>query len=132
MTLCRQCGKDLSTVDEIHSVEGMLFCSKLCAVAHKASSRIAAANAEANKWYNDCAEAISPSDIGLVKYTPEQFGGIRTCYAQNDDITFILKGNFVGDRFIGEEVIGFYYGEPDMQTTLKYVNQALEATLNNQ
>ena len=126
MTLCRQCGKDLRTVDEIHSVEGMLFCSKLCAVVHKASSRIVAANAEANKWYNDCAEVISPSDIGLVKYTPEQLSGISTCYAQNDDITFILKGNFVDNRFIGKEVIGFYYGEPDIQTTLKYVKAAFE------
>ena len=63
--VCANCGKDLRTVDEIHVVEGMHFCSKTCAIVHQANVIIQSAQEMATEWYNDCAEIVTPRDIGL-------------------------------------------------------------------
>ena len=64
--VCAGCCKDLRKVKEIHAVEGMLYCSKKCAVNHQASIIIASAMDTAEEWYNNCAETITPRDIGLI------------------------------------------------------------------
>lgn len=63
--ICAWCKKDLRTVDEIHVVEGQHFCSKACAVHHQTDVIIASAKDMAIEWYDDCAEIVIPSDIGI-------------------------------------------------------------------
>ena len=63
--VCRRCGKDLRMVDEIHAVEGMHFCSKKCAIDHKVVVITISAKHAALQWYNDCAETVTPTDIGI-------------------------------------------------------------------
>lgn len=65
MTGCERCGIDLSTVDEIHAVEGQLYCSKECAIINQAEIIIASAKDAAIEWYDACAEVVAPEDIGL-------------------------------------------------------------------
>ena len=65
--ICAWCKKDLRTVDEIHVVEGYHFCSKNCAIADQTEVIIDTAKEKATEWYNDCAEIVTPIDIGLVK-----------------------------------------------------------------
>ena len=63
---CRHCGKDLSTVEEIHAAEGMLFCSDLCAIDYHTELIIMSAKEQAKEWYSKYAETVTPSDIGLT------------------------------------------------------------------
>lgn len=63
--ICMHCGKDLRKVKEIHVVEGMHFCSKLCAISYQTSVIIASAKETAMQWYEDCAETVTPTDIGI-------------------------------------------------------------------
>ena len=63
--VCANCGKDLRKVDEIHVVEGMHFCNKSCAIVHQVNVIIQSAEATATQWYDDCAEIVTPRDIGL-------------------------------------------------------------------
>lgn len=65
--VCMLCGEQFNT-DEVHAVEGMLFCSKACALGHKVF--IGADMAEAAQWYEDYAEIVNPVDIGIeTKYS---------------------------------------------------------------
>lgn len=63
--VCVHCGKDLRKVDEIHSVEGLLYCSEECAIEEQMSVIIASARDTATQWYRDCAEVVTPTDIGI-------------------------------------------------------------------
>lgn len=65
-TRCHHCNKDLSTVAEIHAAEGMLFCSDLCAINHEMDLIIMSAKERAKEWYNEYAEVVTPSDIGIA------------------------------------------------------------------
>lgn len=49
---------------------------------------------------------------------------IRAVYAANEDMTFILKEttNPEGDP-ISTEVVGFYYGEPDDESTKHFIGK---------
>ena len=63
--VCMYCEKDLRTVDEIHAVEGQLYCSKECAIKAQTEVIIASAKDTAQEWYDDCAEIVTPKDIGI-------------------------------------------------------------------
>lgn len=63
--VCRYCGKDLRTVDEIHTSEGMLFCSEECTVNHYTDEIIANAKEQAKAMYRDFAEIVTAEDIGI-------------------------------------------------------------------
>lgn len=65
MTECKHCHMDLSKVEEVHAVQGDLFCSKECAVEHIADTIVRSATKRAFDIYNNCAETVLPSDIGL-------------------------------------------------------------------
>ena len=66
-TCCHRCGKDLSTVEEIHAAEGMLFCSEDCAIGWQIDLTIATAKEQAQEWYDEYAEIVSPANIGIAK-----------------------------------------------------------------
>jgi len=63
---CHRCNKDLSTVEEIHAAEGMLFCSEDCTVNHYMDEIITNAKEQAKEAYCTYAEVITPKDIGLA------------------------------------------------------------------
>lgn len=50
---------------------------------------------------------------------------IYTAYAPDADITFIMRDTFnlVGDELESTAVVGFYYGEPDEQTTREFIGK---------
>jgi hypothetical protein len=53
---------------------------------------------------------------------------LYTTYAQDTDITFILKDTYNGSNtLIKTEVVGFYYGEPNEIDTCNYKNNCLTA-----
>lgn len=62
---CAHCGTLLNTCEEIHAVEGILYCSKECAIYSRINEMVLNAKECASEWYNDCAEIVSPNDIGL-------------------------------------------------------------------
>ena len=64
---CAQCNKPLSGCDEIHAVEGSLYCSKECAIDARMELIINSAKEQAAEWYNDYAETVTPADIGILK-----------------------------------------------------------------
>ena len=39
-------------------------------------------------------------------------------YSEAHDMSFILKDTYIGGAIISTEVIGFYYGEPNVEATL--------------
>lgn len=45
---------------------------------------------------------------------------IHTVYAEQDDMTFIMEVTTDG-TMTWEEVVGWYYGEPDDEATMKFV-----------
>lgn len=63
---CHHCNKDLSTVEEIHASEGMLFCSEDCTVNHYVDEIITNAKESAKEIYCEFAEIVTPKDIGIV------------------------------------------------------------------
>lgn len=67
MDKCKHCGKDLSTVEEIHSVEGLLYCSRICAIMYKKTLITTFAQSLAIDWYDSHAEIVTPEDIGIKK-----------------------------------------------------------------
>ena len=67
ITRCHHCNKDLSTVEEIHAAEGMLFCSEECAINYEMDLIIMSAKEQAKEWYNEYAEIVTPADIGIIK-----------------------------------------------------------------
>lgn len=52
---------------------------------------------------------------------------IYTVYASNDDITFIMRDTMNDDGLVSVEVIGFYYGTPNVEATMQFKNK-LKAT----
>lgn len=112
--VCAHCGKDLTKLNEVHSVEGQLYCNKECAIAHQTEIIIASAEDTATEWYNDSAEIVSTRDIGLV------YEKKWTAYSQDTDVTTIFLSRCLDaecEEVISTEVIGFYFGEPDESST---------------
>lgn len=52
---------------------------------------------------------------------------IYTVYSEHDDITFVMRDTMNDNGLISVEVTGFYYGSPDVQSTVKFKNK-LKAT----
>ena len=48
---------------------------------------------------------------------------IYEVYAENDEITFIMKDTYKNDNIISVELVGFYFGEPDEAMTEKFINK---------
>lgn len=120
-TTCAHCAKDLATVEEIHAVEGNLYCSVECAIESQidtvASTLTATAKKVLNDWYNDNAEIVTPQDIGLV------YDRRWTAYSPEADVTtiFLTKSRDKEfDDIISTEVVGFYWGPPDEKNTELY------------
>lgn len=110
--VCNNCGKDLRLLDEIHVVEGLPYCSKDCAVEHQANIITSSALNTAKEWYRDCAEIVTPRDIGMVSEI------IYTHHIKENDITIIFKAlHGEDDKYICTDVIGMYRGEPNEQDT---------------
>lgn len=63
--VCMKCGKPLSQVNEIHTSEGMLFCSEECCVNFYIDEIIINAKESAQAMYRDFAEIVTREDIGI-------------------------------------------------------------------
>ena len=48
---------------------------------------------------------------------------IDEIYAEKDDMTFLMKREYINKTLISEEVIGWYYGEPDHKATCRFVGK---------
>ena len=46
---------------------------------------------------------------------------IYTAYAETTDMTFIMCDTYNGDDLVSTEVIGFYYGMPEVNLTNEYI-----------
>lgn len=112
--VCCYCGKDLRVVNEIHTAEGHLSCSKECLINFYIDEVTMNAKASATALYNDLAEVVTPEDIGLCQES------IYTAYSNDSDITFIMKDTLDGDKVLKTEVVGFYHGGPDESATETY------------
>lgn len=113
--VCQQCGKDLRTVEEIHVVEGMHFCSEKCAVENQAEAVRSSAYELAQQWYNDCHEIVTPVDIGIT-YEEKWL-------TRSGDINVIFLSKYrdaAHDELISTEVIGFYFGDVSDEATEKF------------
>ena len=120
--VCHNCRRDLRAFKEIHSVEGMLFCSEECAIAHETYVIMASAKEQAKAWYNDFAEVVAAEDIGISDYD-----SIWTAHSSTNDITTIFKTVYEHGAIVSTEVVGFYFGEPNDAETQKHTGQ-LKAT----
>ena len=47
---------------------------------------------------------------------------IYTVYAREDDMTFIMNEDMLAHTI---SVVGFYFGEPDDEATIKYTNNTV-------
>lgn len=47
---------------------------------------------------------------------------IEEHYCNETDHTFIMKATYEGEDLVAEQVIGFYWGEPDADATAEYAN----------
>lgn len=65
--VCAHCNRPLVECDEVHAVEGYLFCSKDCAINSCIDQVIDSAKEHAAEWYNAYAEIVTPADIGILK-----------------------------------------------------------------
>jgi len=67
MTVCARCNKPLRHARYVHAVEGLLYCSKECAVEALTKEIIETAKDAAIERYLDGSELVNPEDIGLDK-----------------------------------------------------------------
>lgn len=63
MTECARCKKHLVDTDEIHVVDGEMFCSRECAIAQLTDNIITNAKEAAIELYDKEAEVVSPFDV---------------------------------------------------------------------
>lgn len=114
---CARCRKDLTSLNEVHVVEGINFCSERCAIEHHIDETILNAKEIAKQWYSDCAEIVTPIDMGLI------FEKRWTAYSSEGDVTTIFLSRYLDEECtetISTEVIGFYFGEPNEADTEEY------------
>lgn len=50
---------------------------------------------------------------------------IHTTYVHDEDVTIVWQNLIVGDECIQRALIGWYCGEPDLETTKQYSNMPL-------
>ena len=65
--MCAACDTDLAYCDTIQAAEGVLYCSKDCAV-HDLRVKY---GDKAEEVFNDAAEELVPRDIGILPHTCE-------------------------------------------------------------
>ena len=63
MTLCGNCHKPLKDFDEVHAVDGILYCSKECAIEDLTNNIIMNAKSAAIEIYDCDAEVVATEDI---------------------------------------------------------------------
>ena len=63
---CAACDIDLGTCDTIWAAGGALYCSRECGI-HDYSMMSNTSKEDAEQLFNDAAEEINPTDIGLTK-----------------------------------------------------------------
>lgn len=123
MNVCAHCNKNLALLDEIHTVDGQLFCSKECAIEYLMNDIIMNAKESAIEAYGDTAEVVSPVDIGIV------FEKTWTAYDNTSDVTTIFLSRYLDEECtetILTEVAGFYFGPPTTEDTEKYTGIFME------
>ena len=121
--VCMHCGRDLRTVDEIHVVEGMHFCTCDCAIFYETNQIIANAKDQATQWYNNFSEIVKPVDIGIA------YEETWEAYSDEADVTTIFLSRYKDaerTQLMSTRVIGFYHGEPNDKDTEAFVG-SLEA-----
>lgn len=117
---CAHCGKELVKVDEVHVVEGINYCSKDCAIIHIMNDIIMNAKEQAIEHYNNTAEVVNPTDIGMC------YEKIWTAYSKDTDVTTIFLSKCLDKECMEVktvEVVGFYFGEPDEASTTMYTGE---------
>ena len=63
MTLCGNCQKPLKDFEEVHAVDGILYCSRECAIDDIMNDIIMNAKASAIEVYDCDAEVVATEDI---------------------------------------------------------------------
>lgn len=63
LTLCPRCRKPLVSHEEVHAIEGELYCSKHCAVLELTEQNIRNARENAIEEYLEKAEVVSIADV---------------------------------------------------------------------
>lgn len=63
LTCCARCGRALVHHEDVHAVEGTLYCSKTCAINDIMDEYIQNAKELAIEAYNDKAEVVAASEI---------------------------------------------------------------------
>lgn len=111
---CQHCSKDLRLVNEIHVVEGSMYCSESCAINEQTNIIIDSAKETAKQWYNNFAEVVTARDIGIIREET------WTAYSPEADITTILVSAYENDKVLSTEVVGMYFGEPNEDCTELY------------
>jgi hypothetical protein len=67
--------------------------------------------------YRDMMEDVESFDAQITGCSIIDGKEINTYYCPEGDITFIMEFTYKHCEMIAEQVIGFYYGEPDEKTT---------------
>ena len=66
---------------------------------------------------------LSQSPINLGPCDDNERFEIDYGYSKELDMTFIIRRKFKNDEVIGEEICGFYHGEPDLKLVHDYINE---------
>ena len=82
-----------------------------------------------DRIYRFSGDTYEP-DLYIVK--PSHREEIETNYCESADITYIMKTTYDGDQVTSIECIGWYFGQPNDNSTDFYgSNGRLKATYNN-
>lgn len=63
MTLCTRCKKPLIEAENIHVIDGEMFCSEECTISYLTDDIITNAKELAREQYLEAAEVVSPFDV---------------------------------------------------------------------
>lgn len=63
MTLCKRCNKPLIEAENIHVIDGEMFCSEECTIKYLTDDIITNAKELAREQYLEAAEVVSPFDV---------------------------------------------------------------------
>ena len=66
---------------------------------------------------------LSQTPINLKPCNDDERFDIDYGYSKELDMTFVIRRKFKNDEITGEEVCGFYHGEPDLKFVHDYINE---------